>query len=318
MAYQDRWLRGKVTDRGERACEPRYELVRAVVAEYTRPITVLDLGANIGYFGCRLAAEFGAVAVMIEGRANLVEAVAANAIPTTLALRHKLTVEDLQQLAASEHFDVVLALNVLHHFQDSLGALDAVLGLGDQVIIETPSRDDKAACGGRSHVPLLDAIARLEPELLGHAGSHVTPGAQRPIVRVRREKTSLTSGYAYRRRLNGNPSVRAHVIESTLERKTVLYASGEERPWHPGMNLWNFCQMGGIHPSREHIVAAVIEASAEEEHGDLRPWNFVLQGDGVVAIDTQHRGTHRGPEALDETIAWLRAPSLAYTARAGR
>ena len=313
MAYQDRWIRGQVEARGERACEPRYELVRAVVAEYTRPITVLDLGANLGYFGCRLAEEFGAVAVMIEGRANLVEAVAANALPATIAMRHKLTVEDLQQLAASEHFDVVLALNVLHHFQDSLGALAAVLNMGDQVIIETPSRDDKAACGGRSHGPLLEAIARLDPELLGHAGSHVTPGAQRPIVRVRREKTALTSGYAYRRRLSGNPSVRAHIIESTLDRKTVMYGSGEEREWHPGMNLWNFCQLGGIYPSREQVEASVIAACADEEHGDLRPWNFVLQGDRVVAIDTKHRGTHSGDDALAETLAWIRNPESAYT-----
>lgn len=312
MAYQDRWIRGQVEARGERACEPRYDLVRAVVAEYTRPITVLDLGANQGYFGCRLADEFGAVSVMIEGRADLVEVCRANALPTTIALRRKLSVADLWELAYSEHFDVVLALNVLHHFQDSLSAFDAVRGMGDQVIIETPSLDDKGACGKRSHLPLLEAIESFNPDVLGYEHSHVTPGVKRPIFRLEREgqKTAVTQGYAFRARLNGNHAVRDHVIESTLDRKTVTYASGEERDWYPGMNLWNWCQLGGAYPDREAVVRAVTDAS--DEHGDLRPWNFVLQGDRVVPIDTTHRTTHAGEQALDETIAWIREPERAY------
>lgn len=316
MPYQDCWVRGATAARGERACESRYALIReAVVEGFDRPITVLDIGANLGYFGCRLADEFGAVAVMIEGRAELVESCRANALPTTIALKRKVSVQDLRELAASEHFDVVLALNVLHHFQDSLGALAAVLDMGTHVIIETPSRDDVKACGQRSHGVLLDAVDALNPDILGYTSSHVTKGAVRPLYRLQREKQALTSGYAYRSRLGGNPAVRPHIIDATLSQKTIMYASGEERDWYPGMNLWNFCQLGGIYPDREAIVSQVIKACEHIEHGDIRPWNFILQGAQVVPIDTAHRTRHSDEASLEETLAWIRDPEIAYTRR---
>jgi 2-polyprenyl-3-methyl-5-hydroxy-6-metoxy-1,4-benzoquinol methylase len=156
MPYQDRWIRGATLAHGDRECEARYALVRRVVTKFQRRITVLDLGANLGYFGCRLADEFGAVSVMVDTRPDLVAVCEANALPTTIALTKKLSVADLQELAASEHFDVVLALNVLHHFKDPAGALAAVLELGDHVLLETPSRDDAGAAHPARCAALLD------------------------------------------------------------------------------------------------------------------------------------------------------------------
>ena len=46
-------------------------------------------------------------------------------------------------MASCEHFDVVLAFNVLHHFgKDWQKAAEAVLGLGDNILIESPSESD--------------------------------------------------------------------------------------------------------------------------------------------------------------------------------
>ena len=59
MAYQDRYVRGGTTAAGDRACVARYDLIRSVVADYRRPLTIWDLGANLGYFGCRLAEAIG-------------------------------------------------------------------------------------------------------------------------------------------------------------------------------------------------------------------------------------------------------------------
>src|SRR5690606_2344452 len=199
-----------------------------------------------------------------------------------------------------------------------LGALAALLDMGTHVIIETPSRDDVKACGKRAHGVLLDAVDALKPDLLGYTPSHVTKGAERPLYHLQREKTALTSGYAYRSRLGGNPAVRPHIIEATSTQKTIMYASGEERDWHPGMNLWNFCQLGGLYPDREAIVSRVTDACEAIEHGDIRPWNFILQGEQVVPIDTAHRHRHGGEASLEETIAWIRDPEKAFAARVGR
>jgi hypothetical protein len=302
VAYQDYWIRGAVTARGDRECQARYAIIRDVVAEYQRPVTVLDLGANLGYFGCRLAHEFGAVSVMVDRRRELIESCASNDLPTTIALQRTLTVADLRELAACEHIDVVLALNVLHHLPDWRGALDALLQIGEQIIIETPSRDDRGSCRFEAARALLDAIERERPETIGSTESHVTAGVRRPLFRLVRGKRHLTKGYVYGER-HGAPAVRAHTIRSTRDDKTVQYADGESRDWHPGINLQTWSVFGGVWPRPDVVRAAVTQAS--NGHGDIRPWNFILQGATVVPIDTDHRRRRGGPEALAETLRSL-------------
>lgn len=311
MAYQDLWIRGTTTQRGERECDARYAAIRPVIAKYKRPITVLDIGANLGYFGCRLADEFGAVSVMIDARKTLVDVCQANRIPTTIALTRKLSVDDLRALAASEHFDVVLALNVLHHFKDWSGALAAILELGDQILIETPTADDRGACRSDVSGPILDALAVEQPTLLAETPSHVTAGVLRPLLHLRRQKRRLAASYAFGERV-GQPKIRTHRLEVTYAKKTIVYKDQPPRDWHPGMNVWNWCQLGGSYPSRAQVQAAVRAASTAAPHGDIRPWNFILQGEAVVAIDGDHRFGHGDAAALEEALAWMAEPTLAY------
>lgn len=315
MAYQDRWVRGQTTP-GDRACADRYAIVRDVVAPFTRPITVWDLGANLGYFGCRLADEFGAVAVMVEQRPALVDVCRANAIPTTIAMTAALSLTDLQEIAASEHADVVLALNVLHHMSDPVSALDAVLAIGETTIIETPGRGDTGSASYAGSQRLLDAIEALAPEQIGTAPSHVTPGVQRTIYRVTRPKACVTRGYAYggRVRARGAYPARSHAIVSTHHAKTVTFAGEASRDWVPGMNLWNWLQLGGTWPDRgtvQHAVRASAEALTDP-HGDLKPWNIVLQGAAVAIIDGGHRQSVPDSQGLRDTLAWIAHPGLAH------
>jgi hypothetical protein len=248
---------------------------------------------------------------MVDNRPELVGVCKENSIPTTIAMMRKLSVRDLEELAASEHFDIVLVLNLLHHFKDWRSALKAVLSLGEQIIIETPSRDDRGAC--RSHVSghILDVLEDGKPELLGYAESHVTPGVRRPIYRFRYVKPSLKASYAYRDRLWGKSRIRSNRIESATQSKRIVFADGESRDWVAGMNLWNWCQMGGSYPSKSTVIDAV-SSTVSSYHGDLRPWNFILQGENCVPIDTMHRSSHTGKKALKETIGWIKKPKTAY------
>jgi hypothetical protein len=307
VAYQDRWVRGAVVAGGDRSCEDRYALIAKVVRAYKRQITVLDLGANLGYFGCRLADELGAVSVMVDSRTDLAHAVAENALPTTIVLQRKLSVHDLAQLAACEHFDVVLALNILHHFREWPTALQHVLRLGTDIIIETPARDDRSACRFDACVPLIDAIRAESPILIGTSPSHVTAGVDRPLYWLTREKTALARGYLDGDRV-GAPPVRPHQIVSGAYTKRIQFADGEGRNWVPGINLWTWRRLGGVRPSLPEVLAGVIEAAPG--HGDLRPWNFVLSGDRVVAIDADHRSKRGGEDHLRETLAAIENPDL--------
>ncbi len=318
MSYQERWVRGEVLETGQRECSERYELIRPVVAGYTRPVTVLDLGANLGYFGLRLAHEFGAVSVMVESRPILEEACRENALPTTIALRRRLSVEDLEQLAATEHFDVVLALNVVHHFKnDWRRALDAIALLGDNLVVETPPDQDVKACGQGVVRPLLTRVQAIASEKLGEAKSHTTPGVRRPVYLVRRKKTMVPWTCVNAAKV-GAGRARPHAIASTASEKRVVFPptrkSGvESRDWVHGINLWTWCELGGVYPSADDIVASMTRAYEQwPDHGDLHPWNFVLQGDRVVMIDGHHRYTFGGPESFAKSISWIRNPTGAY------
>lgn len=316
MAYQERWLHGATVETGDRTCADRYEFLRPVLATYQRPFTAWDIGANLGYFGCRIASEFDAVSIMVDARPVLAHVCRENAIPTTIAMTHRLTADDLSELAASEHADVVLALNVLHHMPDWRKALPAILALGEHVIIETPGRDDVNSAHYAESQAILDALSRYELELLGTSPSHVTPGVQRPMFLFRRPKRCVTASYAYigRVRARGPHPVRSHTIQSTLTDKLIHYDGVLSREWHHGINLWNWLQMGGSYPDRQTVQQAAIAAAEDlsEPHGDLKPWNLILQGHAMQVIDGGHRRSVDDARGLADTIAWIEKPELAY------
>src|SRR5689334_12888770 len=62
--YQDQWLKGKLVAKGTRECANRYELIKNFCEQFKRPFTVLDIGANMSYFGIRLCEDFPECFVM--------------------------------------------------------------------------------------------------------------------------------------------------------------------------------------------------------------------------------------------------------------
>lgn len=316
MTYQPLWIRGTQALEGDRECADRYAVIREVVQPYTRQIAVWDLGASLGYFGLRLADEFGCVSVMVDSRPALLEACRANGIPSTVAMVHRLSVEDLRELSASSAPDVVLCLNVLHHFEDWRGALEAVLAFGGEILIETPGRGDTGSANYEASQSLLDALMDERPEMLFMFPSHVTAGISRPLLRFVRPKASLAAPYAYQGRVRrrGKYPVRPHVIASSVDTKTITYENGEARDWFPGVNLWNWAQLGGAYPTRTWVAEYIKRAfkALTKPHGDFRPWNLVLQGDRVVPIDSGHRESVDDDRGLEETLRWVAHPTTAW------
>lgn len=316
MAYQDTWIKGKTVENGERSCADRYAVVRQVLTRYTRPVTVWDIGANRGYIGCRLADEFEAVSIMVEPRTDLVEVCRENAIPTTIAMTHRLTLKDLSELAACVHADVILALNVLHHTPDPVAAWESVRQMGTEIIVETPGRLDMGSANYAGSQVLLDRLESEGPDTMATFPSHVTSGVRRPLFYLRREKASVSRGYVYGQRVRkrGPHPTRPHVILSDYDQKSLTYIEGESRDWHPGMNLWNWLQLGGSYPSRAAVQRATSVAVSRlmAPHGDVRPWNLILQGQSVQVIDAGHRRSVDDALGLRDTLQWIAEPERAY------
>ncbi len=178
--YQDEWIRGKVAVKGERECEHRYSVIKSFLQHFQEPFTLLDIGANIGYFSFRIAEDFpDAIVVAVEGHPRflpkLLEVAEKNDRDNVIILKKKLSVEDISRLAELEHFDVVIGMSVIHHiYHDPIEGLNAFLKLGDNLILEVPNESKYG----------LDKFAVLESrgQVIGYGDSHINPGSKRPIV----------------------------------------------------------------------------------------------------------------------------------------
>ncbi len=300
MPYQDTWVRGSLAQRGQRQCASRYGAIRCVLDGYSRRITVLDIGASEGYFSFRIGQDYDAVCVMVEGGTRLLPLCERNDAPRTILLQHHVTASELEQLATCEHFDVVLALNVLHHFVDWRRAAGAVLQLGDNVIIETPSPDDTGACNQAAVSGIHAFFKQRAGRLLTTTPSHVSD-AQRPLWLFERPKSTISRAYL---------DVAATVplgpvsITSTPHDKRVHFErKGQEREWLAGINLRTYQLLGGIYPSGQAVAKLVRRTTLPEvPHGDIQPWNFILDGEAVHLIDGRDgRGIYPDKESLHAT-----------------
>jgi 2-polyprenyl-3-methyl-5-hydroxy-6-metoxy-1,4-benzoquinol methylase len=181
MSYQDEWVAGSVKRRGYRECERRYQLVKNICLALRRhDFTVCDIGANLCYFGLRLAADFPGVQVTAfeshrtaYKRASLLLSVNGS---TRIDLHNKrLRLPDIDAMARTRGFDVVLALSVLHHTAgDSSAWLSALRRLGSIVIVEAAGQDSHRSSARAFRVPS-DAI------LLGKGESHLDVALPRSI-----------------------------------------------------------------------------------------------------------------------------------------
>jgi 2-polyprenyl-3-methyl-5-hydroxy-6-metoxy-1,4-benzoquinol methylase len=178
--YQDEWVRGKVVVKGERECEHRYSVIKSFLQEYHRSFTLLDIGANIGYFSFRIAEDFpDAIVVAIEGKPRflkkLLEVAEKNNRDNVIIIGKKLSVENISRLAELEHFDVVIGMSVIHHiYQDPIEGLNAFLKLGDHLILEFPN---ESKYGLQKY-----SILENRGQVIGYGDSHIKPGSKRPIV----------------------------------------------------------------------------------------------------------------------------------------
>lgn len=314
MRYQETWIRGRATGEAhQRECASRYEPIREALRAYRRPFSVFDFGANMGYFAFRIAEDFPqATVVAVDGHAELGEIARQNGLPNVVALIRRMNAADLAQLARCEAFDVVLALNVLHHMQDWEAALEALRGLGSVLIAETPGPGDKAATGYTRHRGLLDALS--EGKELLRTAAHKTPGAERIMVRLDNWQSRGLSAQTMDAAERGAPEMSEIALSLTPERAGIVIkrrkGEDEDRGFVPGINLWTAHLNGMAWPADcKARVKAEVERleSAGQWHDDLRPWNFILSGDRAVAIDIQNKAWRKEPEpgGLQKCLAML-------------
>jgi hypothetical protein len=152
--YQDQYVNGSIIVNGKRDCCSRYEAMKQIFDKYNRPFTILDIGANVGYYSLRASTEYDAISVMVENKVSeintLINLCNQNICKDKVIVLHtNMDLYKLKEISKCEHFDVVLALNVIHHFKNEevLEVCETLTRLGDNLIVETPPVEDSRSCG---------------------------------------------------------------------------------------------------------------------------------------------------------------------------
>ena len=281
--YQPIWCKGRVNDfyAFQRDCAERYEVVRELASRFNRPFSVLDIGSNYGYFPVRLMEDFpGAVCVLIDNKE--VEPVLKEnlMLDRSVVIKRKVTAKELEALARSESFDIVLGLSVLHHFDDPERAYNAIRSLGWWSVFEIPGVDDIGAAFPEKH-EAIRSLFPVEPD--GFFDSHVSD-AKRPYFVL--ESTPFISEQSLDAADRDAPGYSKYTLDVDFD--GAYFTKGDEavsRDFVPGMNLYNFIRLGGGWPTSELID---LECEQYKNHPDFHPWNFIV-GKGITPIDMEKK-----------------------------
>lgn len=163
------WKNGKQIGKARRDFAGRYEAVRDwLKANNFSGFSALDFGAGGGYFTARLTEDFraGVTAVEKDPRARQ---------PLSRAHAVKVVNEhlDADQLKELGQFDVVLALNVLHHLPDWREHLDVLASSASVLFIEV-ANPGEVLPNAAAHADSRDIEAEVKD--LGAQPLHESPG----------------------------------------------------------------------------------------------------------------------------------------------
>jgi len=310
MRYQETWVRGPAPGiPAQRPCADRYEVIRTICERYTRPFSVFDLGANLGYFSFRLAEDCGAICTMVDNREELLELCELNDSPNINWLARRLSADDLSLLSRCESFDVVLAMSVLHHYGNRwLDAINALCNLGHHVIAEIPALGDSGTLNAGLAEEMHDYFDGTNAEHLADFPSHKS-GKPRPCYLMKGNADRITQQTIDAAK-RGAPALHGVNIRATYKDAQVEIAHGgatptkEKRPFIAGMNLWNFLLLNGTWPSKSDILSRACALLDDVCGDDLEPHNMIISGSKIKMID-QNTKEWKTSSAIDSKSACL-------------
>ena len=254
----------------QRGCEDRYEPIKALAEMYKRQFSVLDVGANYGWFGQKLVRDFDCVYVAVDNKTI-------DPHPRIWHIKRHMAAQEYGALSRSDNFDIVLCLSVLHHFKCYVQAYNAMKRLGHWVFFEIPGPEDSNAKGHERHEGILSLFDGGTP--IEKFPSHVSD-TLRPMYLMKSEPFIVEQSLDACDR--GAMGYATYKIHSDFNRclieidRTPVKAKKEIRDFIPGMNAHNFRLLGGK-----------VEIPELDNHPDPCAWNYII-GDGVKPIDTFH------------------------------
>lgn len=161
------WVKGETIETGDRPCEDRYEALKLYFQENN--ITkgkVLDLGANMGYFSFRLATDFPELEiVMIDYEPHLPRLLLENELDNVSLIHKYMELDEIESHLNDNDYDVILAMSILHHFQEPERLID-ILNKFNIVVYEIDFRESVPISNPHLVTRIYDKVMSLNPMLL--------------------------------------------------------------------------------------------------------------------------------------------------------
>ena len=295
--YNDIRIQGKTISTGYRNSEKRYGEIFKFCKQFNRPISVLDLGAAEGYFTFRLAEDFSGVFIAVESNPErkLLELCIKNNNRKVLLLDKQMNLKNLKNLKEVQHFDIVLALNIIHHFNEPFqDVLDTLVSMSSFCFMEHPNplEDDSTKNFQRLEKEKLK-LDSFEPVLLNKNESGLGNAFNQKLERnlwllKNTQSKTIDRGWRGASKYDDEFGPGNHIsIKSNFDNIDVDYGlRDEKRTWVQGIDLRTFLENNGVYPTNGEVLDLIDNLKIDNAK-DLGPHNLILDGESLFPID-QH------------------------------
>ena len=293
--YNDVRIKGETVFSGYRNSEKRYDEIFQFCKKFNRPISVLDLGAAEGYFTFRLSEDFSGVFVAVENnpQRKLLELCIKNNNPNILLLDKQMNLKHLKHLKEVQHFDIVLALNIIHHFEEPFqDILETLVSMSSFCFMEHPNslEDNSTKNSHRLKTEKL-RLEKFKPKLLNKNQSGLGNSSNQKLERgmwllENTKPKTIDRGWRGSSRYNEQFGPNNEInIKSNFDEINVDYSLREEkRNWIHGIDLRTFLENNGVYPTNDEIIH-LIDTMNVDDAQDLGPHNLILNGKQLFPID---------------------------------
>lgn len=293
--YNDVRIQGQTISLGYRESVERYQEIFEFSKKFNRPISVLDLGAAEGYFTFRLSEDFSGVFVAVEGdsKRNLLDSCKKNNNQNILLLEKQMNLKHLQNLKEVQHFDIVLALNVVHHFDEPFqDVLELLVSMSSFCFFEHPNSLENTATKNSSRLKSEKLeLEKFLPQLLNKSKSGLGDAVNKKLERnmwLLKNTQSKTIDRAWRgtEKYDEEFGPDSHIdIKSNFDEILIDYGSrNEKRNWIQGIDLRTFLENNGVYPTNDQVFDMINSMNADNAR-DLGPHNLILNGHELFPID---------------------------------
>ena len=293
--YNDIRINGKTLSLGYRNSEKRYSEIFKFCKKFNRPISVLDLGAAEGYFTFRLAEDFDGVFVAVESNPErkLLELCKKNNDHKVLLLNKQMNLKNLKNIKEVQHFDIVLALNIIHHFDEPFqDVLETLVSMSSFCFLEHPNslENESTKNSQRLDTEKLD-LEKFKPILLNKNPSGLGNSLNKKLERnlwllQNTQSKTIDRGWRgaskYTEEFGPGNQIS---IKSNFNEINVDYGlRDEKRNWIQGIDLRTFLEYDGVYPTNEKIINLIDNLKIKNAK-DLGPHNLILNGKRLFLID---------------------------------